>query len=242
MKTKARLGVILPLLLALFLASLSLSGAAPQEAVIDKALDWLRSQQQADGSIPSAVAGAYNGTSQAVLAIVAGGQDPNAWLSGDNQSPLDFLASQAITQTNTITETGTAAWLTLAVAAAEENPQDFGGVDLVATLTITDYNPATGQYGLEGDVPAQALSMMAVRASGQTVPVTAAELLKSWQDESGGWGWAYPCTGWCSPDVDNTALVMQALVAVGEPITSTSIISATEFLRSQQGDDGGFQS
>jgi len=256
------LRVILALLLAIFLVGLSPSSstiaAATRGEPIGKALYWLRSQQQADGSIPS-LFDPYNGTSKAVLAIAAGNQDPHTWLSSDNRSPLDFLASQVITQTDTITETGTTAWLTLAVAAASENPYDFGGVDLVATLTITDYDPATGQYGLSGDVPAQALSMMAVRAAGQTVPVMATELLKSWQDDSGGWGWAYPCTGWCSPDVDNTALVMQALIVAGEPITSTSIISATEFLRSQQGastsiisateflrsqqgGDGGFQS
>ena len=246
MNTKSRLSVILIVLLAMFLASLPPSNATlaavTKEAAIGKALYWLRSQQQADGSVPSGVSGAYNGTNQAVLAIAAGNQDPNAWLSSDNRSPLDFLASQVITQTDTITETGTSARTLLSAVAAGGDPYNFGGVDLVSTLTITDYNPTTGQYGLAGDVPVQALSMMAVRASGQTVPVMATELLKGWQDPSGGWGYAYPCTGWCSPDVDNTALAMQALIAAGEPITSTSIISATGFLKGQQGDDGGFQS
>ena len=244
MNRKTYLGAILIIiaLLAVFMASLppSMATATTRKTAINKALYWLRSQQQADGSIPS-LFDPYNGTSKAVLAIAAGNQDPHTWLSSDNRSPLDFLASQVITRTDTITETGTTAWLTLAVAAAGEDPYDFGGVDLVQRLQ-SYYDPATGQYGLSGDVPTQALSMMAVRAAGQTVPVTARELLKSWQDDSGGWGYAYPCTGWCSPDVDNTALVMQALIAAGEPVTSTTIISATEFLRSQQGDDGGFQS
>jgi len=252
MKTKFRLSVILIILLGTLLAGLLPSSAAlattTKEAAIGQALYWLRSQQQDEGSIPSAVSGTYNGTSQAVLAIAASNQDPNTWLSSDNNSPLDFLASQAITQTDTVTETGTAAWLTLAVVSAGENPYDFGGVNLVQRLRDY-YDPGTGQYGLEGDVPAQSLAMMALSVAvtdtqyiTQTVPVTATELLKSWQDPGGGWGYAYPCTGWCSPDVDNTALVMQALIAAGEPVASTSIISATGFLKSQQGDDGGFQS
>ena len=247
MNTKLRLSVILIVLLATLMVGLlpsATAAATTKDAAISKALYWLRSQQQADGSVPSGVSGAYNGTNQAVLAIVAGSQDPKAWLSSDNKSPLDFLASQAIIQTDTITETGTSARTLLSAVAAGGDPYNFGGVDLVSTLTITDHNSTTGQYGLEGDVPTQALAMMAVRASGQTVPEMATELLKGWQDPSGGWGYAYPCLpeNWCFPDVDNTALAMQALIAAGEPITSTSIISATGFLKSQQGDDGGFQS
>ena len=252
MKSKFYFSVILSFLLAMLLILLLLSSAAlaatTKEAAIDQALYWLRSQQQADGSIPSTVSGTYNGTSKAVLAIAAANQDPNTWLSSGNNSPLDFLASQALTQTDTITETGTAAWLTLAVVAAGENPYDFGGVNLVQRLQ-SYYDSGTGQYGLEGDVPVQALSMMALSAAvtdtqyiTQTVPVTATNLLKSWQDAGGGWGYAYPCTGYCSPDVDNTALAIQALIAAGEPVTSTSIVDALDFLKTQQGDDGGFQS
>lgn len=240
MKTTSHLSVILTLLLATLMAC---SSPAREETAVSRALDWLRSQQGDDGSIPNDVAGAYNGTSQAVLAIVAGNQDPDAWRSSEDNSPLDFLVSQAITQTDTITETGTTAWLTLAVVAAEENPRDFGGVNLVQRLQ-EDYDPATGQYGLAGDVPTQALAMMAVRAAGQTVPVTATDLLKGWQDPGGGWGFAHPCLteSGCAIDVDNTALVLQALIAAGEPLTSTVVISATGFLKGQQEEDGGFQS
>jgi hypothetical protein len=241
-----RLSMILSLVLAMLLTGLlppsPVLAVTTEEAAIDTALYWLRLQQQADGSVPSAVSGPYDGTSQAVLAIAAGGEDPHTWLSGDNHSPLDFLAAQAITQTDTITETGTTAWLTLALAAADEDPHDFGGVDPATTLAITNYNPTTGQYGLQGDVPTQALSMTALRAAGETLPLTATQLLKGWQDPTGGWGYAYPCTGWCTPDVDNTALVIQALVAAREPVTSTTILSATNFLKTQQGEDGGFQS
>jgi hypothetical protein len=252
MNTKIRLGIVTLVALTVLLTTLSFQrvslAATTEEAAVSRALLWLRTQQQANGSIPSAVGGAYNGTAQAVLAIAAGNQDPNAWLSSNNQSPMGYLASQSITQTDTITETGTTAWLTLAVVAANDNPYNLGGVNLVERLQ-SYYDPATGQYGLTGDVPAQALAMMALSAAvtetqavTQTVPVTATELLKSWQDTSGGWGYIYPCSGLCSPDVDNTALVIQALVAAGEPVDSTVIVSATNFMKTEQGDDGGFQS
>ncbi len=252
MNTKTRLGLVALATLTLLLAALSLQtiglAATTKEAAVSQALLWLHTQQQADGSIVKSASGTYNGTAQAVLAIVAGNQDPHAWLSSSNQSPLDYLASQAITRTDTITETGTTAWLTLAAVAAGDNPYDFNAVNLVQRLQ-SYYNAATGQYGLDGDVPAQSLAMMALSVAvtdtqpiTQTVPVTATELLKSWQDSGGGWGYAYPCTGWCSPDVDNTSLALQALIAAGEPVSSTSIVSATNFLKTQQGSDGGFQS
>lgn len=252
MNVKIRLGIVALVMLTVLLIALSFQrvslAATTEETAVSRALLWLRTQQQADGSIPNSVSGTYNGTAQAVLTIAAGNQDPHAWLSSNNQSPMDYLASQAITQTDTITETGTITRLTLAVVAADDNPYNFGGVNLVERLQ-SYYDPATGQYGLTGDVPAQALAMMALSVAmtetqpiTQTVPVTATELLKSWQDPGGGWGYTYPCTGWCSPDVDNTALVIQALIAAGEPVSSTTVVSATDFLKTQQGEDGGFQS
>ena len=66
MKSKFYFSVILSFLLAMLLILLLLSSAAlaatTKEAAIDQALYWLRSQQQADGSIPSTVSGTYNGT------------------------------------------------------------------------------------------------------------------------------------------------------------------------------------
>jgi hypothetical protein len=269
MNKKIHFGIVTLITLAILLTVSPFQevglAATAKEAAVSNALLWLRTQQQPDGSIPSAVSGTYNGTTQAVLAIVAGNQDPHAWLSSNNQSPMDYLASEADTQTDDITETGTTARLTLAVVAAgnsynfgrvisaaggiPDDPYDFGGVNLVERLQGY-YNPSTGQYGPSGDVPAQALAMMALSVAvtetqsiDQTVPTAATDLLKSWQDPGGGWGYVYPCNpeDWCYPDADNTALAIQALIAAGEPTTSVSIVNALNFLKSQQGDDGGFQ-
>ena len=200
---KIRLGIVALVALTVLLTALSFQrvslAATTEEMAVSRALLWLRTQQQADGSIPNAVSGAYNGTTQAVLTIVAGNQDPHTWLSSNNQSPLDYLASQVVTQTDTITETGTTARLTLAVVAAGDNPYNFGGVNLVQRLQ-SDYNSSTGQYGLAGDVVAQSLSIMALSAAvtdtqpiTHTIPTTATNLLKSWQQTNGGWNIADPC-------------------------------------------------
>ena len=99
MKAKIHFGIMALVTLALLFTALSFQkvtlAATTEETAVSRALLWLRTQQQADGSIPSGVSGAYNGTTQAVLAIVAGSQDPHAWLSSNNQSPLDYLVSQA---------------------------------------------------------------------------------------------------------------------------------------------------
>jgi len=121
-------------------------------------------------------------------------------------------------------------------------------VDLVATLTITDYNSSTGQYGLAGDVVVQALSIIALKSVNETIPVTATNLLKSWQQANGGWNIADPCVcaapNWCCPavgaDIDTTGLAIQALVAAGKPATSAVVVSAINFLSNLQQSDGGW--
>jgi hypothetical protein len=258
MNPKTRLSILTVVALTVLLVFLSAQtvtfAATTEETAVSRALLWLRTQQQADGSIPSSVSGAYSGTTQAVLAIAAGNQEPHAWLSSGNQSPLDYLASQAITETDTITETGTTARLTLAVVASNDDPYDFGGVNLVERVH-SYYNLASGQYGLDGDVVAQSLSILAISASvtepqpiTQTIPASATNLLKSWQQANGGWNIAEPCTcgpsNWCCPavgaDIDATGLAIQALIAAGEPATSITIVNALDFLDDQQQADGGW--
>ncbi|MGQ9628545.1 MAG: prenyltransferase/squalene oxidase repeat-containing protein, partial [Anaerolineae bacterium] len=235
---------------AAFLTHWPAFAATPKEQAIENALFWLQGQQQNDGGFSTVAAGPYPGTAQAVVSLAAANRDPYIFLSAENNSPMDYLAGQVDAQTDTITETRNAAWTALAVVAAGGDPYNFGGVNLVGRLQGY-YDPASGQYGLDGDVVAQYLSMLALSVAvteaqpiTATVPQTATNLLKSWQDASGGWGWQYPCDpgAWCYPDVDNTAMALQALLAAGESPTSTAIVNGLNFLRNNQGDDGGFQS
>jgi len=68
------------------------------------------------------------------------------------------------------------------------------------------------------------------------VPVTAVQYLRDAQQPNGGWEWQ---SGFGS-DTNSTALAIQALVSSGESVTSSVIISALNYLKSAQNDDGGF--
>ncbi len=52
----------------------------------------------------------------------------------------------------------------------------------------------------------------------------------------GGWEWA---PGW-GADTNATALAVQALLAGGQPVTSTVIVNALGYLKGAQNGDGGF--
>jgi prenyltransferase beta subunit len=69
-----------------------------------------------------------------------------------------------------------------------------------------------------------------------TVPVAGVQSLIHAALPNGGWEWS---PGW-NGDTNTTALAIQALVAAGEPVSSTAIISGLAFLKSAQNGDGGF--
>jgi squalene cyclase len=70
----------------------------------------------------------------------------------------------------------------------------------------------------------------------ETAPVSATTYLKSQAQPNGGWEWS---PGW-GADTNTTALALQALIAAGEPISSSTVASALAFLETAQNEDGGF--
>ena len=78
--------------------------------------------------------------------------------------------------------------------------------------------------------------MLGTASLSETLPVSATEVLKDLQLPNGGWDWA---SGF-GADTNDTALALQALIAAGEPVTSTSVVSGLNFLASAQNVDGGF--
>src|SRR5262245_24882223 len=142
-----------------------------------KALDWMRTQQQPDGSFAGFGAGS---TVDAVLAIIAAGMDPDdSFVKGDND-PVDFLKSKA----KEIAATpGGAGKLLIAVATLKEDVRSFGGVDLLEAIG-TNY-PAEGHYGK--DAIGHAFAMLGLYAAGQPIPTKAVDYLRSVQTTEGGW-------------------------------------------------------
>ena len=167
------------------------------------------------------------------LAFAASYEEPGTVQEAGN-SPLDYLATQVLTSTNTAE--GTARTI-LAVVAGNQDPRDFGEANLISILGDY-YDPATGQYqSIPSDgIATQALAIMALQASFETVPVTATTWLKDQQNVDGGWGASSGPPSY----TEHTALSLQALVAVGEALASQPIADGVDYLRARQTATAGF--
>lgn len=193
---------------------------------VERALAWLRTQQLPNGSFPGFGVGA---SVDAVLAIDAANADASTWRAGSGPSVLDYLATQAAVYATSAAATGK---LILAVVGAGQDPVSFGGHDLLQTLAT--FHNGSGQFGTSNWD--QAYAVLALRAARAPLPAGSRAQLLSTQTSTGGWGFmpADPA------DVDSTGLVLQALVAAGEPASSSAVAQAVTFLASQQNPDAGF--
>jgi len=201
--------------------------ATSQQIAVDAALSWLRTQQADDGSFGSS----EGATIDVVLALAAANEDPNNWQKNGN-SPLDYLETRVITYAITPASTGK---LALGVIAANQDPYNFGGQNLIARLHNW-YHPATGQFSSTTTMAPtmdQIYSLMALAASFEPITPTARNRLAEMQLNSGAWCFDEN-NPWCADENDTTAQAMQALIAAGEPITSTAIVSATQYLSNTQ--------
>jgi hypothetical protein len=200
----------------------------------DKALRCLYAHQNTDGGFGDS-ASDPQATCETVLAFASAYEEPSSVRVGD-KSPLDYLATQVVTQTNSAEGT---ALLVLAVVAGNEDPSDFAETDLTATLDGY-YHGASGRYcGLAPEgIAAQALAIMAKQVSWESVPVISLTWLKGQQNPDGGWG-AVP--GQAS-DTESTALSIQALIAAGEPSSSQPVRDAVAYLHERHTEDAGFGS
>jgi len=206
---------------------------ADQATAVEAALTWLETQQQADGSFQAAFGSATGATIDTLFAVTATGGDPHDWSSGEGTpSMVDYLVNQA--STYAAESTATAAKLALAAISADEDPGAFGGLDLPAMLAAS-YDEGTGLYGT--GLTDQMWAMMAMAALGPVVPQAAADWLAAQQQADGG----FDATGW-GTDTDTTSLAIEAMVAAGQPVTCTVVISGMNYLKSQQSPTGGFPS
>jgi hypothetical protein len=202
--------------------------ATPYTDAANKALGWVKTQQQPDGSFAGLGAGS---TIDAVLAIIAAGHDPATYTQGGN-TPITFLESKAAELSKA---PGGAGKLLLLAATLGMDGTSFGGVNLVNLINGT-YNAQTGQYG--PDVIGHAFSMLGLSAAGQAVPPQAVVFLESAQGPEGGWAFSGD-TGPGKADTNTTAVVLQALVAQSRN-ADTLISKAVAYLTTQQNPDGGF--
>ena len=224
-------GIVLTMTLAVLLAA-----ALPALAAVDTdaALDYLKTQQNADGGFGSGFSpdSSPGSTTDVVLAIIAAGGDP-ASFEEEGNTPMSYLAAS----TGSVALAGDWAKLILAAIAAGENPRSFGGVDAIATLE--GMIGADGKIGVEGDtLVGHSLAVLALASAQRPVPAAVVAYIKDAQQEDGSWAWdgSAKITG----DTNTAAFAVQALVAAGEPADGDPVSKALDYLASIQNDDGGW--
>lgn len=193
---------------------------------INNGADYLKAQQNADGSI----AGFGGTTSWATMAFVAAGVTPNT---------LAYLQNNQPTSASSSTE-----WSReiLAIVAAGQNPYDFGGLNYVQGL-LTHYS--NNQIGGEGYLNDDIFGLLALLAVGDSVQESIiqdilTEIITN-QETDQGFGWSIGG----GSDVDTTAAGVQALIAAqakgfNHPDLNTTLIEVLAYLASAQNADGGF--
>lgn len=184
-----------------------------------KALSWLRGQQQPNGSFGSA-----NYTAEVLMAVSANSLDASTWRSSPS------LLASVLSNGEGFASLNSAGAGKLAVGlAAQESCWPIG-----ATRPLAHYDAVSGTFS--ADTLYQAWGILGTATLKDTVPVSAVESLKDNQQPNGGWE-LFVGFG---ADTNSTALAIEALVAAGEPVTSTSIVSGLNYLENAQNDDGGF--
>ena len=227
------------ILAALLAAPLGLAAATPFRASAPTdperaaaALSYLREGQFPDGSVDHSL----GETADFVIGTAAAGYDPTGLLDcTKTANALDYIATASDAKAGNAAATGKAI---LAVVAAGEDPGGFAGRNLVARLT-TLYHSTTGAYG-DGatDTFGQSLAVLAIVASGGSVPAGAIAELEATQNGDGSWSLnnAAPfATG--DGDTNSTAIALMALDAAGD---SSADDAALAYLHTQQLADGGF--
>ncbi|HHX43857.1 MAG TPA: terpene cyclase/mutase family protein [Chloroflexi bacterium] len=198
--------------------------AAPHDAIAG-ALDWLRTQQAADGSFGGSVAT----TLEAALAIAAAGEDPSSWQTADGRPISDYLLAEAGQYAVDAASAGKAV---TGLTAIGLDPRDANGIDLVARLQ--SHGDGEGVFG--DTALAQSWAILGLAATQSAIPEGAASALIALQQEDGGWEGS---PGW-GTDSNTSALAIQALVAAGTPSTHPALTKAKEYLRAQCAPAGGF--
>jgi prenyltransferase beta subunit len=200
----------------------------------DAALEYLKTQQNADGGFGSGFSpdSGVGSTADAVLAILSIGGDLSAF-DQEGNTPLTYLSANA----TSVSTAGDLSKLILAVVAADENPREFGGIDLVARLE--GMVGAEGRIGGEADTfVAHILAVLALSSVQRAIPAPAVDLIQAAQQDNGSWAWDGSAE--TAGDTNTTACAVQALAAAGEAADSAAITKALAYYRDIQNDDGGW--
>ena len=206
--------------------ALTASAFTPQTTAATKALAWLRTHQQgADGTI----AGDPSRTEETIWGLVANKASIGEFSSSAGKTPIDSLRANISKEE---ANAGTIGSLIMAVSAANLDPTNFAGRNLLQDL-VCSYNSTTGAYS--DQLFSDALAILAIPAG--KVPAKAVDFLRSRQQLDGGWEFS----AGSGSDTNTTALALLALNSAGA-LTSEETVNASKYFKTQQrADSGGFQ-
>ena len=187
-----------------------------------RALQWLRSQQDpATGGFGDSMGSAV----EVLMALGANHEDAATWQPSSGRALDRYLRLRATRFSRD--NVAAAGKLTVAAAAAD-------ACRTHRSVTPSFYYSATlGAYA--SDSGFNAWGILGAAAAGETIPSAAFEALLAQQQPDGGWEWQ---AGF-GADTNTTAVAVQALIAAGQPVSSTAIAGALAFLKSAQTADGG---
>jgi hypothetical protein len=227
---KRVIAVLLVLLMAFLTVWPLMAADFPQT---EAALAWLQGSQEADGGFSSGFSEGsdFGTTAEIVLAAVSAGQDVSTWVTSEGRTPLDYIASQIAA--GQVQDVGNLSKAVFVATATGQNPRDFGGVDLVAAL-LAGQDTTSGQFG--DTLFKHAYAVLALHNAGAAAPSDAVTAMTTQVTEDGGWA-LFGGTAPATADTNTTALVMQALIAVGEVDAAAG---ALPYLQRMQNADGGF--
>jgi hypothetical protein len=198
---------------------------APQFLAARAALEWLQPQQV----YTTGGYGTHSSSVETLLDIGANHTEAADWRREPGaRSLLDYFILRGYQYANK--GAAQAGKLALGMSAAQ------GCWPLGGMTPMDYYSPTSGAFG--PGASSQAFAMLGTNALSQTVPEAAVQYLKDLSEDDGGWAWL-PSLG-SGSDTNSTSLALQALIANGEPLTASAVISGLNFLKSAQNQDGGF--
>ena len=213
-------------------SDLSTTASLSSNTPLAKALNYLKSIQEADGKISDFATSCW-----AAMAIAAAGEDPHNWKGSSGKSIVDYLIENR-DQLNLDLPTDVARFV-LAMTASRENPRNISGTNYVEILKGFFNN---GQIGSTSQLNDDFWGVMALISAGENASSTiirgSVGFIKEKQNADGGWSWAVNGIS----DVDDTAAAVMALISAGEDPNSSTIVKALQYLKSQQQSNGGFLS
>lgn len=192
------------------------------------AAQWIVDRQESSGAFFSPTQRADQ-TAETLAAIVAGG------ITGAPiTNALSYISANGQAAATRAAFTGR---IVAGIVAGGADPTSFGGVDYVAILN-SQYDQSTGAFEPgEFDFFSNVIAALGALAGSGSLPPQAIAYLRSNECAGGGFSFSRACA--FGPDLDTTALAVNAFVAAGLA-ADPAVIRAREFALTRQAADGGF--